>query len=293
MQKLGHNLGGYLGETIDIAAVLGEIERYAYATGWRFEALPTDNGLALPTWHRVPSQQAQDRPPSTGSGQVREPRARIYISAGIHGDEPAGPLAVRQLLKENHWPKAAELCLCPCLNPAGFTLNRRENAAGLDLNRQYLHLEAPETRAHVAWLQRQPPFHLALCLHEDWEAHGFYLYELNPHNEPSQAEEIIRRVAGFCPIDQSTEIEGRPAVGGIVRPNADPRSRAQWPESLWLINNQTRHSYTLEAPSDFPLPSRVTALVTAVHTVLNTMSRPDRVEPVALRGEGEGDSPIS
>ena len=255
MHKLGRNNGGYKGETIDIAEVLLESKHAALKFGWAFEPLPVTEGLELHTWRRAPPR----------------PRKWVYLSAGIHGDEPAGPLAARQLVQENLWPAEVALWLCPCLNPTGFPLNRRENAQGIDLNRQYLHLEAPETRAHVDWLQRQPAFDLTLCLHEDWESHGFYLYELNPDNRPSPAEEIIRRVAQVCPIDSSPEIEGRPAQGGIIRPSVDPRSRPQWPEAFWLLTHKTRHSLTLEAPSDFPLASRVAALVTAVRTALETI----------------------
>ncbi len=252
MRKLGKNLGAYHGEGIDIAAVLQEIHVAAMESGWGFESIPAAPGLELNTWRRV----------------VPGKRRSIYISAGIHGDEPAGPLAVRQLMQENLWPEDVEILLCPCLNPAGFSGNRRGNAVGIDLNRDYLQPAAPETRAHVEWLQRQSEFNLTLCLHEDWESHGFYLYELNPDNRPSHAEEMIRRVARLCPIDLSAEIEGRPAQGGIVRPSADPLSRPQWPEAFWLLSHKTRHSYTLEAPSDFPLETRVAALVTAVRTAL-------------------------
>ena len=66
------------------------------------------------------------------------------------------------------------------------------------------------------------------------------------------------------------EIEGRPAQGGVIRPGADPRSRPQWPEAFWLLTYKTRHSYTLEAPSDFPLETRVNALATAVRAILET-----------------------
>ena len=111
-------------------------------------------------------------------------RIRVYISAGIHGDEPAGPLAALQLLQEDCWPGDAALWMCPCLNPTGFPLNRRENAQGIDLNRDYRHLETAEVRAHIDWLQRQPSFDLTLCLHEDWESHGFYIYEVNPDQPP-------------------------------------------------------------------------------------------------------------
>src|SRR6266542_6196638 len=251
VQRLGKNNGAYFGETIDINQVLRDDLEAARQYGWEIEELPVSGSLDLLAFRR----------------RVKAPGKRLYLSAGIHGDEPAGPLAVRQLLQENRWPDDFAVWLCPCLNPTGFPLNRRENAQGIDLNRQYLHPEAAETRAHVDWLQRQPSFDLTLCLHEDWEAHGFYLYELNSDNRPSCAEEIMRRVAQVCPIDPSPEIEERPAQGGIIRPSTDPRSRPQWPEAFWLLTYKTRHSYTLEAPSDFPLATRVTALVTAVRTV--------------------------
>ena len=64
-------------------------------------------------------------------------------------------------------PIDAALWLCPCLNPTGFPLNRRENAEGIDLNRDYRHLQSAEVRAHIDWLGRQPFFDLTLCLHED------------------------------------------------------------------------------------------------------------------------------
>ena len=162
-----------------------------------------------------------------------------------------------------------DLWLLPCLNPAGFRLNRRENANGLDLNRQYLEPKAEEILAHVAWLERQPNFDFCLCLHEDWESHGFYVYEVNPDHEPSLGEKMMQAVSKICPIDLSTVIEDRPAQGGIIRPDIDPAQRPQWPEAFYLVMNKTRHSYTLEAPSDFPLPTRVTALATAVRVVLH------------------------
>lgn len=256
-QRLGRNKGGYFGDTIDIEGVARDCLVAAHTHGWKAWHLEAAPGLSLCALHRVAqSSSAAPRPP------------RIYISTGIHGDEPAGPLAARELLLANDWPAHVDLWLCPCLNPTGFPLNRRENAHGHDLNRQYLHLEAAETRAHVEWLKQQPPFNLTLCLHEDWEANGFYLYELNPDGEPSHAERIIEAVAAVCPVDPAPEIEGRPARGGIIRPSADPRFRPQWPEAFWLLQHKTRHSYTLEAPSDFPLPVRVAALVAAVKTVL-------------------------
>lgn len=257
VQRLGKNAGKYLGEGIDIERVIAEMEKAAAEHGWRSETFLKTDSYRMVAFVRT----------------VARPEKRIYISAGIHGDEPAGPLAVLQMLQENRWPDDADIWLCPCLNPTGFPLNSRENAEGIDLNRQYLKPKAAEIRAHIAWLERQPQFDITLCLHEDWEAEGFYVYELNPDQQPSFAKAIIDRVAEVCPIDMSLMIEGRRAVNGIIAPSVDPRSRPQWPEAFYLFTHKTRVSYTMEAPSDFQLVTRVAAEVASVRAVLDAIDR--------------------
>lgn len=259
VQKLGINHGGYHGETIDIVAVLRDIKAAALAQGWDYELFYKTGGMELFALHR----------PAL-STQTPQPTTRIYISTGIHGDEPAGPLAALRLLKENNWPPQAELWLLPCLNPTGFMLNSRENDGRKDLNRDYRNTETVEVAAHIRWLERQPRFDVCFCLHEDWESHGFYVYELNPDQRPSLAGKMVEAVARVCPIDLSPVIEGREAKGGVINPTLDPASRPLWPEAFWLFQNKTRQSYTLEAPSDFPLPTRVDALVAAVQAAVKS-----------------------
>jgi hypothetical protein len=275
VQRLGKNANGYNGVTINIAAVLDDCVASGRARGWTIEELPAgpDRNLLALTRGASPMTHQRLRATDHDSRSTSQP-PRIYISAGIHGDEPAGPLAVRQLLKEDLWPAEADLFLCPCLNPTGFALNRRENAEGVDLNRDYLEPKAPETFAHIAWLNRQPAFDLCLCLHEDWESHGFYCYEVNPDKQPSLAKQIVERVAQVCPIDMSEVIEERAAKNGIISPKLDPRSRPKWPEAFYLIMNKTRLSYTMEAPSDFPLQVRVNALVASVRAALSGRRSP-------------------
>ena len=255
MQRLGKNHGGYHGETIDIRAVLREVETAAQPHGWTADFFHEAGDFKWLALHRP-------------AGGRRPPAARIYISAGIHGDEPSGPLAALKLIHENRWPENVEIFLLPCLNPGGFILNRRENAEGIDLNRDYRRPKAAETRAHIAWLEQSPRFDLYLCLHEDWESHGFYLYEQNPDAQTSFAEKMIAAVQKVCPVDSSENIEGRAAQGGIIRPNISPQKRPDWPEALYLISHKSRQGYTLEAPSDFPLPTRVNALVAAVNAAI-------------------------
>ena len=258
MQRLGKNNGSYQGECIDIHQVLRQIEELAAETAWESDPLVISQDNILPAFHR--------------RGHGAKPK-QIYISSGIHGDEPAGPLAVLKLFQEKEWPERVGISLVPCLNPAGYVRNSRENEEGIDLNRDY---RAPKTRlvrAHVAWLERQPRFDVTLLLHEDWESNGFYLYELNLTQAPSLSRRIIERVKEVCPIDFSSEIEGRPATGGVICANLDLLKRPDWPEAFYLIDTKSPLSYTLEAPSDFTLVTRVNALVAGVQAVLEALAQ--------------------
>jgi protein MpaA len=255
MQRFGKNVGGYRGECIDIQQVLDDVKAAATQHGWTRDSFVTAAGEELIAYRR----------------SAPAPRRRLYLSTGIHGDEPAGPLAVLELIRENNWPSHVDVWLCPCLNLTGFPLNTRENALGIDLNRDYRHQQAPEVRAHTAWLQQQPDFDLAVCLHEDWEANGFYLYELNPDNRPSLAEKIISAVRAVSPIEHADKVDGWDISEGIIRPKIAPKDRPQWPESMFLLTTKTRQTYTLESPSDFPITVRVQGHMTAVRTILELM----------------------
>jgi murein peptide amidase A len=246
IQRLGRNHGRYHGETIDIHHVRREAHRLALEHGWQSDTFLESGGLTLLGYRRPHAAAVKN----------------LYLSTGIHGDEPSGPLAVLRLLEENQWPEA-NLWLVPCLNPGGFDLNTRENPAGVDLNRDYRHLKTLEVTAHVRWLSEQPNFDLALILHEDWEANGFYVYEVNPNNLPSFAEPIVESVGGLCPVETAELVDNWPIKAGIIRPAIDPKDRPQWAEALYLVVNKTPRSYTLETPSDFPLALRVETHVRA------------------------------
>ena len=196
------------------------------------------------------------------------PRPRIYLSAGIHGDEPAPPLTLLAMIEAGVFDGRATWFICPLLNPAGLARGIRENAGGLDLNRDYKDLQSPEIQAHVHWLQRQPNFTVTLSVHEDWESVGYYLYELNPDQRPSLAEPMIEAVTAVCPIDHSPLIDGRESRGGILRPVSDPLLREKWPESIYLRAHHTTLTYTIESPSAFPLAQRIMAHRAALETAI-------------------------
>ncbi len=235
----------------------------------RFEAAGAKAGFDCETFGRIGAC-----PLIALTKRAAGPRPRIYLSAGIHGDEPAPPLALLSMIESGDFDSRATWFLCPLLNPDGVAAGKRENASGLDLNRDYRHLESEEVRSHVRWLGRQPNFDMVVCVHEDWETAGFYLYELNPTQRPNLGTPIISAVSKICPIDMNSLIEGREAKGGIIRPVLDPLEREKWPESIYLQVNHTTLSYTIESPSALPLVTRIAALNTALRTAIARLTNP-------------------
>jgi len=243
---------------LDPAALVAQFEAAAPAAGFRIERFGEIAGCPLIALTR----------------RIAGSRPRIYLSAGMHGDEPAPPLALLELLTAGIFDTRATWFLCPMLNPTGHARGQRENHEGRDLNRDYKDTLSAEVRAHTRWLSAQPPFDLTLCLHEDWESRGFYLYELNPNNRPSLAEPMIDAVSAHCEIETAAIVDGREtAAPGIIRPIADPLMREQWPEAIYLRQHHTTLSYTLESPSAFPLEKRILALRTTVETAITRLDR--------------------
>jgi hypothetical protein len=228
------------------------MEEAARASGFRVERYGAADGVPLLALTR----------------RVPGPASRIYLSAGIHGDEPAPPLALLEMLESDAFDPRVDWFVCPLLNPAGMAVGTREEPGGIDLNRDYREPRSAEISAHVAWLRRQPAFDLVLALHEDWESTGFYLYEQNPLQRPSLAPLMLEAAGWECPIDMDPVIDGREARGGVIRPTGDPFQRELWPESIYLRVNHTSLAYTVEAPSSFPLECRVRALRAAVRAAV-------------------------
>lgn len=230
----------------------------------RFSAAGPKHGFRVETYGQI------DRFPLLAlTKRTPGPKPRFYLSGASHGDEPAGPAALLQLLENGFFDDRAFWFLCPVLNPVGLSLGTRENGQGVDLNRDYrAPTKSVEVAAHIAWLRNQPNFDLTLCLHEDWETSGFYLYELNPRHIPSMAEPIVAAVSKVCPIELAELIDTRPAKDGIIGPNLDPQERELWPEAIYLRVNHTSLGFTTETPSARPLAQRVAAQCAAVETAI-------------------------
>jgi protein MpaA len=66
---------------------------------------------------------------------------RTLIIAGVHGDEPQSTAVAERLIEvlhaDPHLVAGCEVAVLPAMNPDGLRNRRRQNAAGVDLNRNF------------------------------------------------------------------------------------------------------------------------------------------------------------
>ena len=181
----------------------------------------------------------------------------VYLSAGIHGDEPAGTEALVRWAEANTEILRRLPCLIfPCLNPWGLVNNARNDAEGRDLNRTFQHDHVPHIQALKAFIKPHR-FALALSLHEDYDAHGLYIYELE-RSAPFWGEELVEFARPLMPIEGRVMIDGRRiSKAGLLRRKVDIRKLPAIPEAVYLHHHHTERSFTFETPSEFALGQRV------------------------------------
>ena len=199
---------------------------------------------------------------------------RIYLSAGIHGDEPAGPLALLELLRAGFFASPFHWLICPALNPSGLAAATRENSCGVDLNRDYWLRGTTEVVAHALWLDALATPDIFISLHEDWETAGFYFYEINlGEDDPNRARQILDAVSPWFPPESGPEIDGHEArEPGWIYHAAEPDLPEGWPEAIYLAKKGCPVSFTFETPSHALLQHRVAAHVAAVRAACSTLS---------------------
>ncbi len=83
-------------------------------------------------------RSAEGRPILLSRVGDRGAERRVLVVGAVHGNEPAGRAVVREL-RRGPAPDGAELWLIHDLNPDGTAAGSRQNARGVDLNRNFPH----------------------------------------------------------------------------------------------------------------------------------------------------------
>jgi hypothetical protein len=228
----------------DYKHLVARWRRVAREAGLRLRSLAKDDGFDL---------FCLETPRLTGT-------PGLYLSAGIHGDEPAAPEALLQWAERNTsrlagWP----LLIFPCLNPWGLRNNIRTDSQGRDLNRLF-HLDTHPVVAAVRKVTQPHRFQIALAMHEDYDAQGIYLYEVQ-RGKGGFGETLLRRAEKILPRDPRRKIDISMAKHGLIRRRISPAKFAKMghPEAIWLHLFHSENTFTFETPSEAALDLRVRA----------------------------------
>ncbi|MFY9345333.1 MAG: M14 family metallopeptidase [Planctomycetota bacterium] len=183
---------------------LADVERFVAAC----RGLPHGDQLTT----RIAGKSHEGRPlllvRAAATAAPAQPRLRALLIANIHAGECEGKEALQMLLREfalgQHHDVLArcEVWLLPIYNVDGNeavgpknregqngpdVVGRRANGQGLDLNRDFVKAEAPETQALLGLFTELDP-HLFMDLHTtNGSAHGYqltYAPGLSPNSDP-------------------------------------------------------------------------------------------------------------
>lgn len=208
---------------------------------------------------------------------------RLCLASGIHGDEPAGTEAMLRLIENQEFPHGVAVDCFPCMNPTGAAVGRREDAAGLDLNRQFGVFSAPDPVKWFLAATEQTPYDLYVDLHEDSRSQGFYLFE-SPLSDQRLAPTIAGALTGAgydleCPDDLRALIieDGFDRYGtfqleeGVAIPSFTTLPDDGLPQAAYMRVCRGTHTLTLETPASQDFEARVQMHLAGVRALFSRL----------------------
>lgn len=242
-------------------------------------------------------------------------RPLVFVMANIHAGEVEGKEAVQILLRElahgdhDELLGALTLAFVPDYNPDGNDkfdrksrpdqagpnegVGQRANGMGLDLNRDYVKVEAPETKALLAAVDALDPV-LVMDLHTtDGCFHGYdltYAGIMHPACDPELLEftratllpsvQAAMKTKGFATFDYGDYEDNAHPDKGWVSFESKPRYGTNY------FGFQNRLTLLSEAYSHAPFAERVKSTRAFVLTALE-FARDHSVDLLRLRAESD------
>ncbi len=226
-------------------------------------------------------------------GNVFDPKLKnVCISAGVHGDEPAGVYALLNFLEHDVHDFLGDyrFLIFPCINPFGFEHGHRFNQEGLDTNREFKRgSSCNEANAVMRVLRRRGrQFVFTVDLHEtdpEWTSEGckpednpkeFYVWEVCPDKNLRVGGKVIERLKEFVPICKWDTIYDDINSGGVIwYPEGcmNPIYAQRTTLEGFLADHYTPQSFTLETPCGWQINQRVFAHQLALRSILELKRR--------------------
>ena len=217
-------------------------------------------------------------------------KKNILLTAGIHGNEPAGVLGLVENLNliENLCSKNLIQCtIIPCFNISGYKQNFRNNSKNLDLNREfYKNSQSLETSFFQKNITEDFDFNIDFhetCPEDDSDVvqaggilpQEFYLYEVCEEKNLRLGSLIIDGIKdlGFKTC-QMPSVFGDTCIDGLISyPEASKNPIYAQGKSLDLFlynKKQSKNAITIETLSHYPMEERILQIKKILTICLNS-----------------------
>ncbi len=193
--------------------------------------------------------------------------AKVLITAGIHGNELAGPYAIYTFIKRHKADLPVNITFIPLLNKYGLKHDRREDRLGRDLNRGFnKQLKDNNIEPLKYYINSQDP-DLVVNLHEDDTHDGCYIYI--PYDEMrNDALDILEAMSAYTKIYTGEKVFGDECEDGVIfqsKAQKRPKNQNSFEYFCYLKNIPYM---TIETPGNDNLKNRCAAMVRALETII-------------------------
>lgn len=190
----------------------------------------------------------------------------LLVSAGMHGNEPSGPLGVVEFLKRIDLKKIdVNITILPLCNPAGFDRNKRRNDQRRDLNRHFSdNVLTQENKTIYSQVKDIHP-DVMLALHEDISQDKFFLYETARTTQPYDLE-ILEEAKKTFDINTDPFMYTDPNINGVVFDQAAGALEDR------LYADGVAYAVTLETPGTQDLLKRSTTMANCIARMVKLLS---------------------
>lgn len=207
------------------------------------------------------------------SPNQQESNPNVLISAGFHGEEPAGPWGMLHFLMHLRADVFAtvNLTLLPLVNPTGFEQGHRFNELGQNPNRGFpTQTNNNELISHEGALLIEYVDLLidaskngVLTCHEDVLLNDSYIYSFEEADKPSALSQSLRDSLGrYFATAQNGEIDGCTIKDGIIFNHFDTSFES------FLVERGAKFGCCSETPGQQNFDQRVKANAQVMQTFI-------------------------
>jgi len=191
----------------------------------------------------------------------------VVFSAGIHGDEIAGPWAIIDFLKQFNFQNysGVKIILFPVASPTAFDKKKRYNYLEKELNSLFCRKQLTnENRILFSALKKEKVYFFH-ALHEDVDENSFYLYNFENKKEKIYRS-IIKLAKDHFPINNSAKIYKDSAIKGLIINRQDGSFEDR------MFRDGTPYSMCTEIPGKQLLKKRIILNVEIMNKIIDFTS---------------------